>query len=505
MSNSPANLGERLKVGARWSSAEILVSVPVRLGTLAILARLLTPTEFGVFAAGVTVVEFARPLGTLSMDHALVQSKQLKTGTIAFASLFALGLSSLVAAVIALNANMVLLLYDDPAIPGLLVVLAWSVPLAAASGLLLAILRRKLVFRELSIVALISSVIAALASVGAAAAGWGVWALVVGYYADLAFKALFGLVLVRPRLVRPRIGEELRGLLRFGVGSTLSLMLNFWALHGDYVVIGSVLGPKPLGYYSRAYQLISTVPGMLGRLHNTVLFPAFSRAQSDRRYLEKALRVGTEATAALTLPLSAWGLVLGPEIILVLLGPGWEEAIVAFQILSLGLYFRAAYGFSASIVFATGHVFSLSACQAVYGILIVVGAVFGANWGIAGVAIATLLALLVFYLLLYALAARVSGGSVWSFVGVHLRPTLVFFIVFVTAALGRASLTSLDLPPVVVLSATVAFGVVALIAATRVLGTRLWGDFLYQQGLGALGRYSPANEMDSQEHDDLSP
>jgi PST family polysaccharide transporter len=464
---------------------------------------LLTPTEFGVFAAGVTVVEFARPLGTLSMDHALVQSKKLKTETIAFASVLALGLSSLVAAIIALNADMVLLLYDDPAVPALLGVLAWSVPLAAVSALLLAILRRKLVFRELSIVALVSATIAALTSVAVAAAGWGVWALVAGYYADLGLKALLAFLLVRPRLVRPRVDEEVRGLLRFGVGSTLSLMLNFWALHGDYVVIGSVLGSKPLGYYSRAYQLISTVPGMLGRLHNMVLFPAFSRAQSDRRYLEKALRVGTEATAALTLPLSAWGLVLGPEIILVLLGPGWEEAVVAFQILSLGLYFRAAYGFSASIVFATGHVFSLSACQGVYGILIVVGALFGAQWGIVGVATATLIALLVFYLLLYALAARVSGGAVWSFLSVHVRPTLVFVIVLASAALGRGSLMGLELPPAVVLSATVAFSVVALVGATWVLESRLWGEFLYQQGLAALGRYSPGTEVDNQEHDDL--
>jgi len=341
---------------------------------------MLTPTEFGVFAAGVTVVEFARPLSTLSMDHALVQSKKLRAGSIAFASVFALGLSCAVATTIALNANMVLLLYDDPEVPGLLVALAWSVPLAAVSGLLLAVLRRELAFRALSIIALFSSTIASLTSVALAVAGWGVWALVAGYYADLALKVLFALLVVRPHFVRLRIGEEARGLLRFGAGSTLSLMLNFWALHGDYVVIGSVLGPKPLGYYSRAYQLISTVPGMLGRLHNMVLFPAFSRAQSDRSYLAKALRVGTEATAALTLPLCAWGLVLGPEIIFVLLGPGWEEAVVPFQILALGVYFRATQGFAASIVLAMGHVFSFSACQGIYAVLIVVGGLFGAQW-----------------------------------------------------------------------------------------------------------------------------
>jgi PST family polysaccharide transporter len=505
LAKRPRNLGERLKLGAKWSGAEILLNLPVRLGTLAILARLLSPAEFGVFAAAVTVIEFARPLGTLSMDHALVQSKNLSRGSIAFASLFALGLSSLIAAIVALNANTVLLLYDDPEVPDLVVALALSGPLAAMSGLLLAVLRRKLAFRELSVVALLSSATASLASVAVAAAGWGVWALVAGYYVDLALRALFALFLVRPNFVRPRIGEETRGLLRFGIGSTLSVMLNFWALHGDYIVVGSALGPKPLGYYSRAYQLISIVPGMLGHLHNMVLFPAFSRAQSDPGYLKKALLVGTEATAALTLPLCAWGLVLGPEIIFVLLGPGWEEAVVPFQILSLGIYLRAGYRFAASMIMATGHVFYLSACQGIYGILVVVGALLGAQWGIVGVAMATLAALLVFYLLLYALTARVSGASAWSFVGAHARPTLVFAIVLVAALFARGWLIGLEWPPLAILVTAVTLGIVALIGATYLLGSRLWGDFLHQQGLTAFGRYTPPpTEVENQEHDDLS-
>jgi PST family polysaccharide transporter len=245
---------------------------------------------------------------------------------------------------------------------------------------------------------------------------------------------------------------------------------------------------------------------MLGNLHNMVLFPAFSRAQSDRSYLEKALLVGTEATAALTLPLSAWGLVLGPEIIFVLLGPGWDEAVVPFQILSLGVYFRAGYRLAASIVWATGHVFSLSACQGIYGILIVVGAFFGAQWGgIVGVAMATLAALLVFYLLLYGLTAWVSGASVWSFLGVHVRPTLVFAIVLVTAIPTRVWLLGHGLPPIAILIVTVALGIIALVGTTRLLGNRLWGEFLYQQGLTALGHYTPPpREEENQEHDDLS-
>jgi PST family polysaccharide transporter len=204
------------------------------------------------------------------------------------------------------------------------------------------------------------------------------------------------------------------------------------------------------------------------------------------------------------LPLCAWGLVLGPEIIFVLLGPGWEEVVVPFQILSLGVYFRAGYRLAASIVLATGHVFSLSACQGIYGTLIVVGALFGAQWGIVGVAAATLAALLVFYLLLYALTARVSGASVWSFLRIHARPTLIFAIVLATALPTRGWLLGLDWPPIAILIATVAVGIVTLIGATRTLWNRLWGDFLYQHGLTAFGRYTPPTEVEDQGNDDLS-
>lgn len=492
---------ERLKIGARWSSAQILINVSVRIGTLAVLARLLTPSEFGLFAAAVTVIEFARPLSTLSMDHAIVQSKTLGRGSAALASWLALGLSACVAAFIGLEARLVRLLYDDPGVPRVLASLALSLPLGAAASLLMASLRRRLAFRELSILVVVSTVLSSLASVVAAFAGLGIWALVVGYYTDLALRGCFAWMLARPRLQRPHLGQDVRGLLRFGVGSALSLSLNFWALQGDYVVVGSALGPKPLGLYSRAYQLISTVPGMLNQLHQMVLFPAFSRAQSDRAYLERALRVGTEATAALTLPLSAWGLVLGPQIISVLLGPGWEQAVLPFQILSLGLYFRSAYSLSASIVFATGHVFWLSACQAAYGILVVGGALFAARWGIPGVAVAVLGALFIFYVFLYALAARISGAPASSFWRVHVRPMGVLGIVFATALLSHFAFAHLEASALVEVIITVLLGVMFLAAATWLLGERLWGPLLYTQGFAALGRATSSAPALTEEED----
>jgi len=495
-------MGERLKSGARWSGAEILLNLPLRLATVAILARLLEPAEFGVFAAAVTVIEFSRPLSSLSIDHAIVQSKNLRGETTSLAALLALVLSSLVAAIIVFKSDWVLMLYDDQGVPSVLAVLGPSLPLAAAASLQLAILRRNLRFRELSVVIMIASTVAAIGSVGVALLGGGVWALVAGYYLDFLVRIALMLPHVRPRFVVPKSSDEFRSLLRFGSGTTLSQSLNFWALHGDYVVIGSALGPKPLGYYSRAYQLISTVPGLLGRVHNMVLFPAFSRAQSDKHYLGQALRVGTEATAALTLPLCAWGLVLGPELIPLLLGPGWEEAILPFQILSLGVYFRAGYRLSASIIWATGHVFTLSASQGVYGALVIVGAIIGSNWGIPGVALATLIALFAFYALLYLLTARVAETPARSLLQVHAGPLLIFLTVTIASAAGRVALTSVDAPSLMVLVGAVALSGLALTLVTAVLRKRLWGELLYREGSKLFGRVDITERKEITERED---
>jgi hypothetical protein len=149
-------------------------------------------------------------------------------------------------------------------------------------------------------------------------------------------------------------------------------------------------------------------------------------------------------------------------------------------------------------------VFTLSACQGIYGVLIVVGAIFGAQWGIVGVAMATLAALLVFYLLLYAVTARVSGASVLTFFAVHARPILVFAIVLATSLPVRRWLRGVDWPPSAILFATVAVSTVALLGATRMLRQRLWGDFLYEQGMAALGQHTRSTEVENREDDDIS-
>jgi hypothetical protein len=117
--------------------------------------------------------------------------------------------------------------------------------------------------------------------------------------------------------------------------------------------------------------------------------------------------------------------------------------------------------------------------------------------------VATLVALFVFYVLLYSLTASTIGASLGSFFGVHFGPRVIFAIVLATAGPTRWWLVELGWPPVGVLVASVAVSVTALLGATWGLRQRLWGDLVYEQGLKALGRYTSPPDGGDRGNDDV--
>jgi len=332
-------------------------------------------------------------------------------------------------------------------------------------------------------------VVGAVASVLAALNGAGVWSLVLGHYVAAALPGVLAIYLLRDELKRPRFGGQWRPLTRFGAGQTLALFLNYWALHGDYVVIGRYLGSRPLGFYSRAYQLMSVAPNLFGSLHATVLFPGLSRIQSDPKRMASAVHEGVEVIATLTLPASVFAIMAAPELVRLVLGPGWVPVVLPFQVLAAGIYLRTAYRLMASVILATGHVFRLAVCQGVYAALVIVGSLYALQWGIAGVAVATLVALVVFYALLSMLAMRIASVRLAVFLRAHLRACAVLTVVLACGWSVRLLLPVGVASPTVFLGTCLAVVLPILAILTFRFKERLWGKLLYDLGHQAYVKY----------------
>ena len=483
------NLGHHVKRGVKWSGAELGFRFALRIVALAILARLLTPEDFGVFAAAMTVIELLMPLSTLALENALVQQKELSAGAVSMATIIALLFSSAFMLVTLLAAPLISLVYNDEKVTELLSVLAYSFPAAAISTLLLAVLRRRLAFAELSIIAFVGFNLASLVTIAMAYTGYGVWSLVVGYYVQILAQLLLTFRWVKPRFYKPVWSSDVKSMLRFGTGQSLSSMLSYWALQGDYVVIGRMLGTASLGFYTRAYQLVSVVPTIFARIQSTVLFPAFSRFDTRSAEFGERFVLGVEGLSVLTLPICAGAVVVAPELVETILGNGWEPVVLPLQVLSGGIFFRSAQSLAASVIMARGQVFALSICQAIYAVLIVGGALIGASVaGIAGVAASTIAALAVFYCLLTGVVLRDSAISVGELATAHLRSLLGFFIVLAASLAAKQLASYLGCSAWQTLALAIVASLLALASATLVFKTSIWGELLYTAAIDALAR-----------------
>jgi PST family polysaccharide transporter len=199
----------------------------------------------------------------------------------------------------------------------------------------------------------------------------------------------------------------------FSGGFTIAKVANQVAQQGDYLVVGRFLGATQLGYYGRAYNLMSAPAAGIGTVLDAVLFPVMARVQNESQRLAAAYRRGIALITLVVLPPSALLVLLAPEVVHVVLGPRWSPMIVPFQILGAGMLFRTASKLGDSLTRATGAVYRRAWRQIVYAALVVGGAIVGQRWGITGVAWFVLGALAVNFLLMAQLSLS-EAAMRWS-------------------------------------------------------------------------------------------
>jgi PST family polysaccharide transporter len=220
----------------------------------------------------------------------------------------------------------------------------------------------------------------------AAAAGYGFWALAVGQIIQTLVLTV-GLMVLGRHAMRPQLdGPIAREIARFGFGATLARFGNYIAMNADYFVVGRWLGPAALGIYTRAFYFVAQPTNLIGAVADKVLFPAMASIQDKHERLNRAYVRAIGIIAMVSFPVCAFLVALGPEIVLILLGPKWSATVVPFQILLFSLPFRTAYKLTSTLLRAAGFVYALALWQWIYAASVVLGAIAGSPFGINGVA-----------------------------------------------------------------------------------------------------------------------
>lgn len=398
-------LGRRTVSGISWTLFGNVLSNVLRIAVVAILGRLMSPEDFSVVAAAMIVIFFAARVRDAGLGLALVQKKEITRAHVEASFAFSLLFGLALAGGVFLAAEPVAALLGQPGASDPIRALSVMFVIRGIASTSQFMCQRDLQFRALALVDLIAYVVGSAVSVAMAFAGYGAWSLVVGYMVETLVDSSL-LLYVRPP-ARPRLQwKPLRELLGLGGGQTLAHLANYFATQGDYMVVGHYLDKAALGVYTRAYELMRFPATVFASVAGSVLFSSFAKLQDEPERLGQAFRRVLFANAIVLLPASAGLVVLAPEAVRILMGPGWDRMVIPFQILATSMLWRTDHKAAVIVARSVGDVFSVAAWNVAYAIGVIGGAMISYRWGITGVAVTTAITVFLHFLNMCRLALK---------------------------------------------------------------------------------------------------
>jgi O-antigen/teichoic acid export membrane protein len=419
-------LRRRATSGARWTGTSTGVRILAQFVQLAILARLLKVSDFGLMAMVNVVLAFAQAFADSGVSNAIIHYRDADKDELS--SLYWLNVMSgaAVFVIIFLLAPLAARVYHQPALVPLLRVASTVFIMVSLGQQFETLSERDLRFRRLASLEIASIVVSAIVGIVLAWKGNGVWSLVWSNLVAAVVKsgtlAVFGWSHWRPRLhFRP---AECRRFVHFGLYQMGDRSLNLLGQQLDKIVIGVVMGATPLGYYDMASRLVSRPYQIINPIFTRVAFPVFSAVQKDRNRLRKGYLELMEVLTGLTIPVYIGMMALASPFVLVQLGEKFAPSIPLLQILSvMGLAFALSSPAS-SLILACGRAdigFYLNVLRTG---MILIGIWVGARWGLTGIACAMVI---VVWVVMFPVHTYVRWKLVHMTLGEFWRATQPFF------------------------------------------------------------------------------
>ena len=336
---SPKPGATLLSRGARGGSLILVgsgASFGIQIVSLLVLSRLLTPSDFGLVAMVTIFVALGNLLRDFGLPLAGLQERSLTRQQAS--NLF--WMSTLIAAVCALLLAVftpaLVALFNEPRLTLIVPTLSVSVFLGGMSAQLQVQLARNMQFGALVASDVIAQIVALGVAVALAIAGTGYWALVAQSLAAALLTLVYRWIASRWTPLAPRRGHDALRLFKTGAAYGFAQMLTFAQSNVDTLLIGAQLGATPLGYYNRAYQLLTAPAGRLLDPLTQVVVTTLNKAKSAHRDPDELLYKIQFGVGTLIVWLFAVTAATAPALIPLVLGEQWGPSIPIFQVLSVG-------------------------------------------------------------------------------------------------------------------------------------------------------------------------
>lgn len=438
--------------GMLWQYSGVAIKALLQIAVISVLSRLLLPKDFGLISIASIFTVLATLISQVGVGQALVQRKNITEMHLRVGFSISVFLGILFMLTLWALSKPIASFFNDEGVAPVLRWLSLSFFFVSWGVIASSTLQRDFCFRQLMWVDILSYTIGYLIfGLPMAYLGYGVWALVASQLVQSLAQSL-AYYRLKPHSIRPMYDRIVaRDLLNFGFGFTIARLFNYAANNGDYFVVGRILGATLLGFYTRAYQLMLLPAQFIAVALEKVLFPVLAKIQDDNKRLTTYFFINTYMLVLVSAPAGIFLVINANHIVRVLLGNGWLDAVVPFQILSLSVVFRTTYKASDLLATATGAVYGRALRELIYAVIVIVGAFLGTRYGLEGVAIAVSFAILANYIMAIVMSKKILGFSWQDLRDSHLPGLALATLAFVVMALLEKIYATLGVPSIVVL------------------------------------------------------
>jgi teichuronic acid exporter len=431
--------GRTAKKSVLWTFGQEAFNELIHIPTIVVLARLLSPHEFGITAAAIFFVNFANRFTKLGFNTTLVRMKTLQPEHMSSVFIVSVATGLVSWGTLTLASPWISKFFNSPEAGQVIPVAALTFVVAPFGSVSAALMTRDLRYKVKTFVDWTGTVTFSATAVALAWSGWSFWSLV---YAELARTTVqtaaylcLGRWVPRLRFSKAAMGE----MLSFGVGIYVKRLLDYATQNLDNLVVGKVLGLTALGLYDKAFTTVNRMVARITLNGPGVTFRIFALIHEDQERFRRAYRKVLLTATLMSYPTLATLVVVAPSLFRLLLGERWLPAVPAFQILCVAAMPKIQNAFASTAVQAIGLIWSEIWRQIVSVLLLVLAVVFFSRWGIEGAAFGVLTAQLTMNVLMHTMLRTAVGLTLGDIVAPQV-PSLICAAGAATVAVwaGRA-------------------------------------------------------------------
>ncbi|MUP46852.1 MOP flippase family protein [Gramella sp. BOM4] len=363
----------KTKLGVFWSFANQGGNQIFSLLVTFILARLISPEEFGTIGMITVFTGFAAIFVNFGFSQALIQKKDVSSKDINTVFVFNLTSGLILTLLFFLIAPFISDFYDKPILEKLTKALSPIFLISSISGVNRALNSKEMNFKLSTIISIISLVLSSSLTIIMAYYGYGVWSILVKMLSSQAIVTILYLIYkpVKQRLLFNK--QSFNSMFRMGSNVAGDSMINYWSRNADNLLIAKMLGDSSLGIYSKSYSIMLLPLTNISRVISRVMFPSFSIIQNDIKKLRSIYLKTTKLIAFVTFPMMIGLMLVAEPFVLVAFGKDWIAMVPIISILSVLGATQSILSLNGVIYNALGKAHLAFRVSLVYNIINIIG------------------------------------------------------------------------------------------------------------------------------------